>query len=300
MAMLVAGSFAGINTVFSGAADASNYTIVSGSAVADPSTADIKAGFKVDGNFSEVYDGKIVADKTVKYGSDNYSLFSSYDDDEFSVELSALAQSYVSTVNTTVTSVGAVHPDVVFVVDLSSSMRSADSQIRDGQGNVIYDTRAEGTVVAMNNAIKSLMDSDPQTRIGIVSFNKTFGAVTTGDGKGSDSLYLPLDTYTLPEGTSDYLFFDETLDEKTIQIPDGLELIKARIKDGDSLWFYPDSGTKSSENSPTGPESKCRATAVSNIMPQIHPLQQKPAALRMQLPPPITMITPIRSTAHTL
>ncbi len=152
---------------------------------ADPSTSDIEDWFTK----SPADDGKIATDKTVYYNGDEFNAFSAYESDEFSVALSALGQSYESVETEEIVTEEKLHPDVVFVIDASGSMRTFTVA---GSSTV---TRAEATADGLNEAIKELYAADPETRIGIVTYG--FGIY--------QGVYLPLDKYTLPEGQTDYI-----------------------------------------------------------------------------------------------
>ena len=156
---------------------------------ADPSTSNLKNKFR--GTSAD--DGKVLTDKTVQNKSDEYGAYAIYDDDEFSITLSALGQSYpiVETEETPKTE--KIHPDVIFVIDASASMLE---QKVAGSSTV---SRAEATATALNSAIKSLYEADPETRVGIVTFN---------DNWNETGVYLPLDKYTLPEGQTDYVLWN--------------------------------------------------------------------------------------------
>ena len=123
---------------------------------ADPSTKDtIINQFLKNGSFSEDNDGKVVADKTVVWNNDSKQ--------SFTVTLSALGQSYQETVDVRYR----MHPDVLFVVDMSSSLRRY--KMEDENGDQVY--RIVGIQNALNNSIAALLEKDPLTRIGIVSYN---------------------------------------------------------------------------------------------------------------------------------
>ena len=151
----------------------------------DPSTSNLKSKFP--GVAAD--DGKILTDKTVKYGDDEFNAFGTFENDEFSIALSALGQSYRIVETEEVEGQEKIHPDVVFVIDASGSMRQFTVA---GSTTV---TRAEATAEGLNEAIKELYAVDPETRIGIVTY---------GFGVDRD-VYLPLDKYTLPEGQTDYI-----------------------------------------------------------------------------------------------
>lgn len=156
----------------------------------DPSTASIESKFKTNGEYSSDNDGRVETDKTVQYGGDAYSAFSSYEDDEFSVTMSALSQAYTKTTKIPIIEFKKtekkVHADVVFVLDVSGSM--GRYYVNNDSGST-EKTRAEGTVDALNSAISEMMENDPETRFGIVSFGNHY--------YGTDGVYLPIDSYSL-------------------------------------------------------------------------------------------------------
>ncbi len=200
--------------------------------VADPSTSRIEDRFSLTG----ADDGKLASDKTVQYGKDEFGTFGSYASDEFSVALSALGQGYemVETEETILTE--KVHPDVVFILDASGSMR-----VYNVAGEEIC--RGEATAIALNNAIKDLYDEDPDTRIGIVTFNNDV----------LEGVYLPLDKYTLPEGQTDYITWDgrNVATVKPATTPDISGVVNhidpvvsvGSISAGTTYYFYPEDGT---------------------------------------------------------
>ena len=199
----------------------------------DPSTSNIEDQFPL----TENEDGKVSVDKTVLYGKDNYNAFTDYAKDDFSVTLSALGQSYttVETVESVVPSERKVHADVVFVLDLSRSMiiyNVADSST----------TRAEATINALNNAIKQLLQNDPETRIGIVSFGNKY--------YGSDGVYLPLDKYTLSNGQTNFFNFGGKV--KLAYVPDAdnaVDPFDMPTSSNSYKYAYPTRGTTSTSNS---------------------------------------------------
>lgn len=192
----------------------------------DPSTSDLKSQFPG----VESDDGKILTDKTVRYNSDEFSAFATYEEDEFSIALSALGQSYKIVETEEIEYEIKIHPDVVFVLDVSGSM---------GRYNMSGSstTRAEGTAVALNSAINKLMESDPETRIGIVCYGSAFYP---------NGLYLPIDTYTLPAGDTDYVTFAKTKSMGTAKAPAGT-LETQTIVTNITFYVYED-GVVSTEN----------------------------------------------------
>lgn len=123
------------------------------------------------------YSGRVWADKTVYKENVDLGMEGEIDDvirlgdDDFLIGYSLLA-------TTTVVSGQSVVPlDVVFVIDLSLSMEEED--------------KIEQTVVALNQAVKTLMNGHPDTRIGVVTYST------------EAEVLLPLDHYSKVEG-ADY------------------------------------------------------------------------------------------------
>lgn len=194
---------------------------------ADPSTSDIRKLFP--GIPSD--DGKIATDKTVSDSSDEFGAFTGYEDDEFSIALSALGQSYtvVETEETVIEE--KIHPDVVFVIDESGSMRIYNV----AGGEAI--SRAEATATALNGAIKALYESDPETRIGIVSFSHQYNEL---------GVYLPLDKYTLPEGQEDYILWNGR-NVAVASAPTNVNPL-LNINVTATTYYFPTTGTVSTTN----------------------------------------------------
>ncbi|MDO4815892.1 MAG: SpaA isopeptide-forming pilin-related protein [Bacillota bacterium] len=127
---------------------------VAGEYWSDPSTSRLESwftGVKKD-------DGKVLTDKSVIYGKDDYGAFSSYEPNTFGVTLSALGQSYALTDELDIK----VPLDVVFVLDTSGSM---------------VDTKFDGTtsanvmVEALNDIMAVIMEQNEDNRVGVVSFS---------------------------------------------------------------------------------------------------------------------------------
>lgn len=187
---------------------------------ADPSTSDISSKFP--GVASD--DGKILTDKTVRYNTDEFDVFSDYEEDEFSIALSALGQSYPEVESEEITTTDKVHPDVIFVIDESGSMRQYTVA---GDDTVC---RGEATASALNGAIKALYQADPETRIGIVSFGHDYNEV---------GVYLPLDKYTLPEGQEDYILWDG----RNNAVESAGTLVATGTVNGSNIFYYPSTNT---------------------------------------------------------
>lgn len=139
------------------------------------SPTDIKYEEALGSSESTRYSGRVWADKTVYKEDVNLDLpgyegddIVKIGDDDFLVGYSLLAA-------TTVVSGQSVVPlDVVFVIDLSLSMAEED---RIGQ-----------TVLALNQAVKTLMNGHPDTRVAVVTYNT------------EAEVLLPLDHYSTEDG----------------------------------------------------------------------------------------------------
>lgn len=158
---------------------------------ADPVTSNLKAQFTTDVSTGIDNDGKVLVDKSVVTAGD----------DQFDVILSALGQSYVQTIPLE----DMIHPDVVMVVDISTSMNNAVSGI----------SRLAAVTDALNNAIARLLESDPQTRIGIVAYStyawdgyRDAAGAFYPDGSGEKHFYLPLANYEYKEEGFEYVTID--------------------------------------------------------------------------------------------
>lgn len=163
---------------------------VSGSYFSDPSTSDIETQFRQDSyEASQVIDGKVVTDKSVIYGKDDYGAFGSYAGNTFSVTLSTLGQEYPVPEQHQVK----VPVDVVFVLDASGSMSSNASD--SGQNP----QRAIDMAKAVNDAIAHIMADHPDNRVGVVLYS------------GGAWEMLPLSRYT---ATGDQYI---TYEQRTVQ-----------------------------------------------------------------------------------
>ena len=122
----------------------------------DPGTSQIESEF----NGIKADDGKVLVDKSVIYGADDYNAFSKYDFGTFGVELSALAQQYNVLRKTIVN----IPVDVVFILDTSGSMKLYKAG---------SDTRMTAAVNALNPAIDMILKANSENRIGVVKFSNT-------------------------------------------------------------------------------------------------------------------------------
>lgn len=152
--------------------------------VSDPATNASKDYEDALGSTSSTrYNGRVWADKSVytddvktdiKYEGENYTV--PIGDADFLLSYSLLAAT------AEVEGQSLVPLDVVFVIDLSDSMKG--DKIRQ-------------TVVALNQSVQSLMTGNPDTRIGVVTYNN------------NAQVLLPLDHYTKAEGKEAYFTLSE-------------------------------------------------------------------------------------------
>ena len=150
-------------------------TTVNGQYFSDPSTSNIETQFRQPSyEASQTIDGKVVTDKSVIYGADDYGAFDHYDPNTFSVTLSALGQEYEipfeHQVRTPV--------DVVFILDVSGSMSSNSTTQGENPDRVV------DLCKAVNASFAQIMEDHPANRVGISIYSS-----------GAWEL-LPLDRYT--------------------------------------------------------------------------------------------------------
>ena len=152
---------------------------VPGEYYSDKATSQIEKKFDLDNyELNQENDGKILTDKSVIYGDDDYDAFDYYEPNTFGVTLSALGQEYEmphqDIVRTPI--------DIVFVLDVSGSMTTNGKT--DGGTDGSSASRVDSMVKACNKTIKLIMDDHPANRVGIVLY-------ATGAWQ-----LLPLDRYT--------------------------------------------------------------------------------------------------------
>lgn len=160
------------------------------------------------------FNGRVWADKTVYTGDATVESSSTSEgedtktieigDDDFLISYSLLAAT------TVVEGQSLVPLDVVFVIDLSDSMKG---------------DKIKETVVALNQSVHTLMTGNPDTRIGVVTYN--------------DEAYvlLPLDHYTKVSETEDYFSLSETGDSLKVAVKnsDGNIITKPTEDDNESV-----------------------------------------------------------------
>jgi hypothetical protein len=182
----------------------------------DASTSDIESQYGSNGeDYSSLSDenlntaqqqndGKILTDKSVIYGKDDYGATSvsgygsttsqsGYDEGDFSVTLSALGQEWQTTDIVTETA----PLDVVYVLDVSRSMNEEDvaATFDDGSSGKILRWYAAAT--AINNSMSDVLSKNPLNRVGLVTFSNIAKEV------------LPLDRYSA-DSNGEYLQYDSS------------------------------------------------------------------------------------------
>lgn len=161
-----------------------------GDRVVDPETA-MNYEMSLGSSTSTRYSGRVWADKTVYQGDVDLEMSGEINDvieigdDDFLVGYSMLAAS------TVISGQSVVPLDVVFVIDLSLSMN-------EGSGKI------EQTVVALNQAVKTLMNGHPDTRVAVVTYSD------------EAAVLLPLDHYS-KVGSWDYFSLSEDETGKSLQ-----------------------------------------------------------------------------------
>ena len=135
-------------------------------------------------NIQKQNDGRVLTDKSVVYGADDYgatgvSKFGSYEPGDFSVTLSTLGQEwmYSESIDTT------APLDVVYLFDISGSMKDYEHQ---------GVKRWEAAMNAINTSMKNILSRNPENRVGLVAFSN------------SSKQILPLDRY-VPNSKGEFL-----------------------------------------------------------------------------------------------
>jgi len=181
---------------------------VSGQYYSDPATSDLESEFRKNTYAeSEAIDGKVMSDKSVIYGDDDYDAFDTYAANTFGVTLSALGQEYPvpqsDVVRTPI--------DVVYVLDVSGSM--SDSFTSGG----VTTTRAQALASAVNTSMAQILGDHDANRVGMVIYSS-----------GAWEM-LPLDRYTATD--NQYL----TCVTKTVNTSNGYSVSAKVIQGSASL-----------------------------------------------------------------
>lgn len=171
-------------------------------AVSINSTVDLNTSH-IEQLFSDDTSGKIEIDKTVEYNQNEYINNLQYGISDFSITLSAIGQDFIQ--NVTELEEHQYHPDIMFIVDVSGSMKDPMTG-----SNV---NRIQSTVQALNLAINSLVEQDPETRWGVISFGNNYYTNTqravgtyrlgflTRNYNAPAGLYLPIHKYSSTNNT---------------------------------------------------------------------------------------------------
>ncbi|MBQ2445979.1 MAG: VWA domain-containing protein, partial [Oscillospiraceae bacterium] len=157
---------------------------VKGEYYSDPATSNIEKEYREE-SFAdnERNDGKVLTDKSVIYGADDYNAFESYAPNTFSVTLSTIGQEYKVPYQEIVRS----PIDVVFVLDVSGSMKDRVEPNNDNN----TDSRAQAMVKAANAAIDKIMNDHQANRVGLVIFSGgAWELLPLGRYKATDAQYL--------------------------------------------------------------------------------------------------------------
>jgi Mg-chelatase subunit ChlD len=131
-------------------------------------------------------DGRLITDKSVVYGKDDYSAIgaSNYDAGDFSVTLSAVGQEWKIEDSQT----EQVPVDVVFILDLSGSMRSSVNSSTEDQ-------RWQASADAINDAMAKILAQNSENRVGLVEFSNTSAPVLELDRySATDDKFLDYDS----------------------------------------------------------------------------------------------------------
>ncbi|MBQ4082368.1 MAG: hypothetical protein IJC55_03635 [Clostridia bacterium] len=154
----------------------------------DPNTMDGWKSFFDRNDLTTVNAGGVWTDKSVFTSVDGVDEFEHAgitmlnDDENFLTALSAIAA------NKEVVGYSTIPTDTVLILDVSGSMRGSEAAL----------------VQSANQAIKKLLDTNKNNRVGVVLYSASsdFGTSTYAQ---SVTRLLPIDRYTLPENNTSYL-----------------------------------------------------------------------------------------------
>ena len=159
--------------------DGNEIARVEGEYFSDPATSNLEINYRKDTYAeSEKIDGKVMTDKSVIYGDDDYNAFSTYEPNTFGVTLSALGQEYELPYQYLIRT----PVDVVYVLDVSGSMTTNSTGSSDNDGRDA--SRAQAVTEAVNSSMKEILGQHPENRVGIALYSS-----------GAWEM-LPLDRYT--------------------------------------------------------------------------------------------------------
>jgi hypothetical protein len=166
-------------------------------------------------------DGRIVTDKSVVYGDDDYNAFDNYAEGEYSETLSALGQEWVvedeKSIETPI--------DVVFMLDLSDSMNREKASLKADETQ----KRWEAGIDSINYAMDEILSRNSDNRVGLVAFSD--GVVTA----------FGLDRYTLSSG-SEYITYTAG-DPESVKTAAGLKdgagnaVAQKSLNKANGMWY---------------------------------------------------------------
>lgn len=161
---------------------------------ADPVTDTVPSGFGTAAS-----DGRIWTDKSITAESDG----------TFNIQLSALAQEYMTS-NSTNPGVGGnsnadgAAADVTFILDMSSSMGGSNREIALQEGGSKLYFRVQAMAIAANEAIHTVMKANPKNRVAVYWFGGSASANHLGT-------FMELGHYEFSSGheAEDYLVYNK-------------------------------------------------------------------------------------------
>ena len=173
---------------------------------ADPDTGSVPAGFGTPES-----NGRIWTDKSVAVNGDH-----------FDINLKVLAQEYISSYESTITS--SIAADVLFILDFTGSMTQSGNVVRKDDGTTV--SRLQALVDATNEAIEIITTTNPNNRIKVFSFSGDSSNCATNSKE-----IMPLAHYTSSNTSTQtkdkYIY----LSGSTVRSSSGL------LKDGASFSF---------------------------------------------------------------
>ena len=173
---------------------------------ADPDTGSVPAGFGTPES-----NGRIWTDKSVAVNGE-----------QFDVNLKVLAQEYISSYESTITS--SIAADVLFILDFTGSMTQNGNTVTKDDGTKV--SRLQALVDATNEAIEIITTTNPNNRIKVFSFSGSSSTCATNSKE-----IMPLAHYTSTNTSTEtkdkYIY----LNGSTVRSSSGL------LKDGTAFSF---------------------------------------------------------------
>lgn len=169
---------------------------------ADPDTGSVPAEFGTQAN-----NGRVWTDKSV-----------AVDGDHFDVNLKVLAQEYISSYESSITS--SIAADVLFILDFTGSMTQSGNVVRKDDGTTV--SRLQALVDATNEAIEIITTTNPNNRIKVFSFSGTSSNCATNSKE-----IMPLAHYTSSSSSTEtkdkyiYLNGSSTVRSSSTLLKDG-------------------------------------------------------------------------------